>query len=73
MVFSLRVRKNTPFPLSLFTVIFKLNIWLNMAYAEVIGLGRSGIAAAKLLKQDGWDVTLSDAATETKRISSQWH
>ncbi len=40
-----------------------------MAYAEVIGLGRSGIAAAKLLKQDGWSVTLSDAATEAKILS----
>ncbi|HHP7232891.1 MAG TPA: UDP-N-acetylmuramoyl-L-alanine--D-glutamate ligase [Xenococcaceae cyanobacterium] len=40
-----------------------------MGYAEVIGLGRSGIAAAKLLKQDGWDVTLSDAATEAQILS----
>jgi UDP-N-acetylmuramoylalanine--D-glutamate ligase len=31
-----------------------------MAKAEIIGLGRSGIAAARLLKQEGWDVTLSD-------------
>ncbi|NEQ30256.1 MAG: UDP-N-acetylmuramoyl-L-alanine--D-glutamate ligase [Leptolyngbya sp. SIO4C5] len=28
--------------------------------AHVIGLGRSGTAAARLLKQDGWQVTLSD-------------
>ncbi|MGK7936129.1 MAG: UDP-N-acetylmuramoyl-L-alanine--D-glutamate ligase [Xenococcaceae cyanobacterium] len=34
-----------------------------MPNAEIIGLGRSGIAAARLLKQDGWNVTLSDAAT----------
>lgn len=40
-----------------------------MGYAEVIGLGRSGIAAATLLKQDGWDVTLSDAATKTQILS----
>ncbi|MDJ0533811.1 MAG: UDP-N-acetylmuramoyl-L-alanine--D-glutamate ligase [Xenococcaceae cyanobacterium MO_207.B15] len=40
-----------------------------MGYAEIIGLGRSGIAAAKLLKQDGWDVILSDAATEAKILS----
>lgn len=33
-----------------------------MPNAQVIGLGRSGIAAARLLKQDGWQVTLSDAA-----------
>ncbi len=31
-----------------------------MAKAWIIGLGRSGIAAAKRLKQDGWEVTLSD-------------
>ncbi|HAA28349.1 MAG TPA: UDP-N-acetylmuramoyl-L-alanine--D-glutamate ligase, partial [Cyanobacteria bacterium UBA8553] len=33
-----------------------------MPNAQVIGLGRSGIAAARLLQQDGWQVTLSDAA-----------
>ena len=37
-----------------------------MPNAEIIGLGRSGIAAARLLKQNGWNVTLSDAATEEK-------
>ena len=31
-----------------------------MPKAHVIGLGRSGIAAARLLKQQGWEVTLSD-------------
>lgn len=31
-----------------------------MAIAYIIGLGRSGIAAAKCLKQDGWEVILSD-------------
>ena len=35
-----------------------------MPNAEIIGLGRSGIAAARLLKQNGWNVTLGDAATE---------
>lgn len=34
--------------------------WL-MATAYVIGLGRSGIAAARLLKQQGWQVTVSDS------------
>jgi UDP-N-acetylmuramoylalanine--D-glutamate ligase len=28
--------------------------------AHVIGLGKSGIAAARLLRQEGWDVVLSD-------------
>ena len=31
-----------------------------MAKAAIIGLGRSGIAAARCLKRDGWQVTLSD-------------
>ncbi|MGK7881979.1 MAG: UDP-N-acetylmuramoyl-L-alanine--D-glutamate ligase [Crocosphaera sp.] len=34
-----------------------------MAIAYIIGLGRSGIAAAKCLKQDGWEVIISDRAT----------
>ena len=33
-----------------------------MPNAQVIGLGRSGIAAACLLKQEGWQVTVSDSA-----------
>lgn len=32
-----------------------------MSAAHVIGLGRSGIASARLLRQQGWSVTLSDA------------
>jgi UDP-N-acetylmuramoylalanine--D-glutamate ligase len=31
-----------------------------MPNAHVIGLGKSGIAAARLLKREGWQVTLSD-------------
>jgi UDP-N-acetylmuramoylalanine--D-glutamate ligase len=34
-----------------------------MLSAYVIGLGRSGIAAARLLKQQGWQVTVSDSST----------
>ena len=34
-----------------------------MPNAQVIGLGRSGIAAARLLQQEGWDVTVSDRNT----------
>ncbi|NER52511.1 MAG: UDP-N-acetylmuramoyl-L-alanine--D-glutamate ligase [Symploca sp. SIO1A3] len=34
-----------------------------MPNAQVIGLGRSGIAAARLLKQIGWQVTVSDSAS----------
>ncbi|MBF2020778.1 MAG: UDP-N-acetylmuramoyl-L-alanine--D-glutamate ligase [Hydrococcus sp. C42_A2020_068] len=33
-----------------------------MPKAYVIGLGRSGVAAAKLLKQEGWQVILGDRA-----------
>ena len=40
-----------------------------MPKGEVIGLGRSGIAAARLLNQDGWQVTLIDSATESKIAS----
>ncbi|MBE9125230.1 MULTISPECIES: UDP-N-acetylmuramoyl-L-alanine--D-glutamate ligase [unclassified Coleofasciculus] len=34
-----------------------------MPNAHVIGLGRSGIAAARLLKQEGWQVIVSDSKT----------
>lgn len=37
-----------------------------MGQAQIIGLGRSGIAAAKLLQQNGWQVILGDKATEQK-------
>ena len=40
-----------------------------MPKAEVIGLGRSGIAAAKVLNQDGWEVTLGDSATQESILS----
>lgn len=33
-----------------------------MPVAHIIGLGRSGIAAARLLKREGWEVTVSDRA-----------
>src|SRR5919202_3900014 len=31
-----------------------------MPNAQIIGLGRSGIAAARLLQQQGWEVTIND-------------
>ncbi|MDJ0510320.1 MAG: UDP-N-acetylmuramoyl-L-alanine--D-glutamate ligase [Crocosphaera sp.] len=34
-----------------------------MAIAYIIGLGRSGIAAAKCLQKDGWEVIISDSST----------
>lgn len=34
-----------------------------MPKAHVVGLGRSGVAAARLLKLDGWEVTVSDRNT----------
>ncbi|MGK7900592.1 MAG: UDP-N-acetylmuramoyl-L-alanine--D-glutamate ligase [Hormoscilla sp.] len=34
-----------------------------MANAHVIGLGKSGIAAARLLKREGWQVTASDRSS----------
>jgi UDP-N-acetylmuramoylalanine--D-glutamate ligase len=36
-----------------------------MARAEIIGLGRSGIAAARCLQREGWEVSLSDRANST--------
>ena len=40
-----------------------------MPKGEVIGLGRSGIAAARLLHKNGWQVTLVDSATEEQIAS----
>lgn len=40
-----------------------------MPTGEIIGLGRSGIAAARLLNQDGWQVTLVDSATASNIAS----
>ncbi|MEA5502627.1 UDP-N-acetylmuramoyl-L-alanine--D-glutamate ligase [Halotia wernerae UHCC 0503] len=34
-----------------------------MPRASVIGLGKSGVAAARLLKREGWEVELSDSAS----------
>src|SRR4028118_1232306 len=34
-----------------------------MLNAHIIGLGKSGIAAARLLKREGWQVILSDGKT----------
>jgi UDP-N-acetylmuramoylalanine--D-glutamate ligase len=43
-----------------------------MPSAYVIGLGRSGIAAARLLKQQGWQVTVSDSgASEALQQTQQ--
>ncbi|YAI82668.1 MAG: UDP-N-acetylmuramoyl-L-alanine--D-glutamate ligase [cyanobacterium endosymbiont of Rhopalodia sterrenbergii] len=47
-----------------------------MSIAYIIGLGRSGIAAARVLKTDGWEVVLSDRANsfplqQTRRILEQ--
>ena len=41
-----------------------------MPKGEIIGLGRSGIAAAKLLNKQGWQVTLVDSAT-AEQIASR--
>lgn len=40
-----------------------------MPTGEIIGLGRSGIAAARLLNNNGWQVTLVDSATESQIAS----
>jgi UDP-N-acetylmuramoylalanine--D-glutamate ligase len=42
-----------------------------MPNAHVIGLGRSGIAAARLLKREGWEVILSDGKTSVSLCQQQ--
>ncbi|MEC4813996.1 MAG: UDP-N-acetylmuramoyl-L-alanine--D-glutamate ligase [Scytonema sp. PMC 1069.18] len=42
-----------------------------MPLAHVIGLGKSGIAAARLLKRDGWEVELSDRNTSPDLLKQQ--
>lgn len=42
-----------------------------MPNAHVIGLGKSGIAAARLLKLEGWEVTMSDRHTSTSLRQQQ--
>ncbi|MBE9190111.1 UDP-N-acetylmuramoyl-L-alanine--D-glutamate ligase [Gloeocapsopsis crepidinum LEGE 06123] len=57
-----------------------------MPNAHVIGLGKSGIAAARLLKRQGWEVTLSDRSSAaspeqprlereeiTVKVGYSWH
>jgi UDP-N-acetylmuramoylalanine--D-glutamate ligase len=44
----------------------------NMSKAHIIGLGKSGISAAKLLQQNGWQVIVSDRGnSETLRQQQQ--
>ena len=38
----------------------------SMSKAHVIGLGKSGVAAARLLRREDWEVTLSDSANAEK-------
>ncbi|MBH8574286.1 UDP-N-acetylmuramoyl-L-alanine--D-glutamate ligase, partial [Nostocaceae cyanobacterium CENA369] len=42
-----------------------------MSKAHVIGLGKSGVAAARLLKQEGWEVELSDRNTSETLLKQQ--
>ncbi|RAM53258.1 MAG: UDP-N-acetylmuramoyl-L-alanine--D-glutamate ligase [Hapalosiphonaceae cyanobacterium JJU2] len=42
-----------------------------MPKAHVIGLGKSGVAAARLLKRDGWEVVLSDRNTSSNLHTQQ--
>ncbi len=44
-----------------------------MPNAHVIGLGKSGIAAARLLKLEGWEVTMSDRSTSESVRQQQQH
>ncbi|MCC5643913.1 UDP-N-acetylmuramoyl-L-alanine--D-glutamate ligase [Nostoc sp. CHAB 5824] len=42
-----------------------------MPRATVIGLGKSGVAAARLLKEEGWEVELSDSNTSETFLQQQ--
>ncbi|MDH6098213.1 UDP-N-acetylmuramoyl-L-alanine--D-glutamate ligase [Anabaenopsis sp. FSS-46] len=42
-----------------------------MPKASVIGLGKSGIATARLLKREGWEVVLTDSHTSTNLLQQQ--
>ncbi|MEH1921949.1 UDP-N-acetylmuramoyl-L-alanine--D-glutamate ligase [Nostoc sp.] len=42
-----------------------------MPRATVIGLGKSGVAAARLLKREGWEVELSDGNTSKTLLEQQ--
>ncbi|WP_292865012.1 UDP-N-acetylmuramoyl-L-alanine--D-glutamate ligase [Nostoc sp. LPT] len=42
-----------------------------MSKATVIGLGKSGVAAARLLKREGWEVELSDGNTSKTLLEQQ--
>lgn len=43
----------------------------SMPRASVIGLGKSGVAAARLLKREGWEVVLSDGNTSETLLQQQ--
>ncbi|MBE9200024.1 MULTISPECIES: UDP-N-acetylmuramoyl-L-alanine--D-glutamate ligase [unclassified Nodularia (in: cyanobacteria)] len=42
-----------------------------MPRASVIGLGKSGVATARLLKREGWEVVLSDSNTSSSLLKQQ--
>ena len=42
-----------------------------MSKAHVIGLGKSGVAAARLLRREGWEVELSDRNTSENFLNQQ--
>lgn len=42
-----------------------------MSKAHVIGLGKSGVAAARLLRREGWEVVLSDRNTSENFLKQQ--
>lgn len=42
-----------------------------MPKASVIGLGKSGIATARLLKREGWEVVLTDSHTSVNLLKQQ--
>lgn len=49
----------------------RLSVFVTMPKAYVIGLGRSGNAAARLLKRQGWQVIISDRGSSESLHSQQ--
>ena len=43
----------------------------SMPEALIIGFGKSGVAAARLLKQEGWEVELCDSSTSPTLLKQQ--
>ncbi len=57
--------------LALLWVVLNQGMPQSMPHAHVIGLGKSGVVAARLLRREGWEVVLSDRNTSTNLLKQQ--